>query len=143
MLHQDKIRRRSFKLQSCYSVSSLYSFFCQAPFAIYTAIVSINKFALIANRMLVYRYITILMLTLKSAVNVILYCWFSEKFIISLKTLFKRQNKFDQNSSTTRSVMSRSRQSGSAKIKGGTKDTLVWIPPTKTWSYFFTNLIQS
>ena len=56
-------------------------FICQAPYVIYTAIVSINKFAAHSSGFMVFRYVTMLLLTLKSAVNFILYCWFSEKFL--------------------------------------------------------------
>ena len=59
-------------------------FLCQAPYVIYTAIVSINKFC-ITNGFMLFRYITMLLLTVKSAVNFIVYCWFSEKFRDTLK----------------------------------------------------------
>jgi thyrotropin-releasing hormone receptor len=63
-------------------------FVCQAPYVIYTAIVSINKFAAHSSGLMLFRYVTMLLLTLKSAVNFILYCWFSEKFWATFKKMF-------------------------------------------------------
>ncbi|KAK2159654.1 hypothetical protein NP493_1700g00004 [Ridgeia piscesae] len=61
---------------------------CQAPYVIYTAIVSINAFQMATVHFMLFRYITQLLLTLKSAINFILYCWFSEKFWTTLKKVF-------------------------------------------------------
>ena len=61
-------------------------FICQAPYVIYTAITSINSFSPTPAIML-FRYITMLLLTLKSAINFIIYCWFSEKFWATLKRI--------------------------------------------------------
>ena len=63
-------------------------FVCQAPYVIYTAIASINKYTTISSTFMVFRYVTMLLLTLKSAINFILYCWFSEKFWTTLKKIF-------------------------------------------------------
>ena len=65
-------------------------FLCQAPYVIYTAYVSINKFVAHSHHILLFRDVTILMLTLKSAVNFILYCWFSEKFLTALKGVVRK-----------------------------------------------------
>ena len=49
-------------------------FLCQGPYVIYTATVSINKFILHNHNIRIFRYVTILLLSLKSSVNFILYC---------------------------------------------------------------------
>ena len=61
-------------------------FICQAPYVIYTAINSIHRFAHTPGRML-FRYITMLLLTLKSAVNFVMYSCFSEKFRNTLRKM--------------------------------------------------------
>ena len=61
-------------------------FICQAPYVIYTAITSINSFSPSPDIML-FRHVTMLLLTLKSAINFIIYCWFSEKFYTTLKCI--------------------------------------------------------
>ena len=63
-------------------------FLCQAPYVIYTATTSINKFAIMGSNIMLFRAVTTLLLVLKSAVNFILYCWFSEKFWATLKKIF-------------------------------------------------------
>ena len=64
-------------------------FICQVPYVIYTAIVSINRNNIPASPgLLVFHSITMLLLTLKSAINFILYCWFSEKFWLTLRRIF-------------------------------------------------------
>ena len=87
-------------------------FICQAPYVIYTAIVSINE-CIISDSFHTLRYMTMLLLTTKSAINFILYCWFSEKFCHTLKKLIcvsvfmRRASKnghlyYRRNSTTTR-----------------------------------------
>ena len=66
-------------------------FVCQGPYVIYTAIVSINKYAVGGNGFVVFNYCTIIVLVLKSAINFILYCWFSEKFWATFKFIFCMQ----------------------------------------------------
>ena len=68
-------------------------FICQAPYVIYTAIVSINRYIL-TETLRTLRYVTILMLALKSSVNFLLYCWFSEKFSATFRKLFELKNMF-------------------------------------------------
>ena len=66
-------------------------FVCQAPYVIYTAIASINEYSSVmslSDGFTLFRHITMLLLTLKSAINFIIYCWFSEKFRATLKRLF-------------------------------------------------------
>ena len=63
-------------------------FICQAPYVIYAAIASINAFQNTQHGVHVFRYVAMLLITLKSAVNFILYCWFSEKFWNTLKRIF-------------------------------------------------------
>lgn len=63
-------------------------FICQAPYVIYTATTSINKYASMGPGFLVFRAVTMFLLVLKSALNFILYCWFSEKFLGTLKRIF-------------------------------------------------------
>ena len=58
---------------------------CQFPYIIYTVIASVNKFLSPSSNFHLFRYITIMMLSLKAAINFILYCWFSEKFWVTLK----------------------------------------------------------
>ena len=62
-------------------------FICQAPYVIYMAIGSINRFQNSYGSQ-VFRYVAMLLLTFKSAVNFIIYCWFSEKFWTTLKQVF-------------------------------------------------------
>ena len=73
-------------------------FICQAPYVIYTAVLSINKFVLYSPYLLVFRHITVMMLALKSSINFIIYCWFSERFFASLKKLFSRTKSFRRSS---------------------------------------------
>ena len=61
-------------------------FVCQAPYVIYTAVSSLNM--IVSRGFLLFRYVTMLLLALKSAINFLLYCWFSEKFRVTLKHLF-------------------------------------------------------
>ena len=64
-------------------------FICQAPYVSYTVVVSINKYELHAGPgFLLFRDLATMLLVLKSAVNFILYCWFSEKFWATLKKIF-------------------------------------------------------
>ena len=62
-------------------------FVCQGPYVIYTAIRSTNM-AFVSHALLLLRYVTILLLALKSAINFLLYCWFSEKFRATLRHVF-------------------------------------------------------
>lgn len=64
-------------------------FICTAPYLTYTAINSINSFDTSASGIHLLRYVTILLLTLKSAINFIVYCWFSEKFWLTLKVILR------------------------------------------------------
>ena len=66
-------------------------FICQAPYVVYTAILSINSFKYDSAGLLLFQNITIVVLALKSAVNFIIYCWFSEKFWQTLKKIFCQQ----------------------------------------------------
>lgn len=63
-------------------------FVCTAPYLCYTAVNSVNSFGSSPGIRLL-RYVTILLLTLKSAVNFIVYCWFSEKFWATLKAILR------------------------------------------------------
>ena len=62
-------------------------FICQAPYVTYTAVASIANFGA-TNQTLLFRSVAIILLTIKSSVNFILYCWFSEKFWATLKRSF-------------------------------------------------------
>lgn len=66
-------------------------FICQAPYVIYVAIASMNKNNMMTSGFFLFKDITMLLLTLKSAVNFILYCWFSERFRATLKRTFCTQ----------------------------------------------------
>ncbi len=71
-------------------------FLCQAPYVIYTAIASINSYSsstgiTSSQTFMLFKAITKLLLTLKSAINFIIYCWFSEKFWATLKQIFCMQ----------------------------------------------------
>ena len=83
-------------------------FICQAPYVIYTALVSINKYLLYSDNLRNFRYVAILMLSLKSSVNFVLYCWFSEKFVVTFRRIFEIRLMFKsrpdgrQNSLTSR-----------------------------------------
>lgn len=63
-------------------------FVCSAPYLGYTAVNSVNSFGS-SPAIQLLRYVTILLLTLKSAVNFIVYCWFSEKFRVTLKAVLR------------------------------------------------------
>ena len=63
-------------------------FVCQAPYVVYTAMTSIDPAVIANSNFQIFHNITLLLLTLKSAVNFILYCWFSEKFWATLKRIF-------------------------------------------------------
>ena len=83
-------------------------FICQAPYVIYTAVVSINR-CILSDSFYTLRYMTMLLLTTKSAINFVLYCCFSEKFCQTLKKLIcvsvrksnKNGNQYFRRSSTT------------------------------------------
>jgi len=55
---------------------------------VYSAIVSIRRFSGPTVALLVFQLLAVLLLALKSAVNFIVYCWFSEKFRVTLGRLF-------------------------------------------------------
>ena len=97
---------------------------CQAPYVIYTAIVSINAFQVATAHFMIFRYVTQLLLTLKSAINFILYCWFSEKFWATLKRVFcMEQRLFKRKPSNTEGVS----QNGTSyrSLNGNTRDTIL------------------
>ena len=97
---------------------------CQAPYVIYTAIVSINAFQIATAHFMIFRYVTQLLLTLKSAINFILYCWFSEKFWTTLKKVFcVEQRLFKRKPSNTEGVS----QNGTSyrSLNGNTRDTVL------------------
>ena len=60
----------------------------QAPYVVYTAVVSIRRFSEPTIALLVFKLLAVLLLALKSAVNFIVYCWFSEKFRVTLGRVF-------------------------------------------------------
>ena len=78
-------------------------FVCQAPYVIYVAMASTNNVPVAS--FVLFRDIAMLLLTFKSAINFLIYCWFSERFRATLKRTFctKRcldaYNKNDPNSS--------------------------------------------
>ena len=61
-------------------------FLCQSPYIIYVAINSVRPQN--TATFAVFKSVAMLLLTLKSAVNFILYCWFSERFRVTLKRTF-------------------------------------------------------
>jgi len=67
----------------------LVYFACQGPYVIYTAVVSINLYTLGSSYTLLFKSTARLLLTVKSALNFILYCWFSEKFRATLKKILR------------------------------------------------------
>ena len=60
---------------------------CQSPYVIYTAIASTASFHIHNPNFMIFRYVTLMLLSIKAAVNFIVYCWFSEKFLETLKRL--------------------------------------------------------
>jgi len=50
----------------------------QAPYVLYTAVVSIRRFSSPTGPLMIFKLLAVLLLALKSAVNFIVYCWFSE-----------------------------------------------------------------
>lgn len=68
----------------------LVFFVCQAPYVIYTAIVSINHNYIESAEFTQFHAVTKLLLTFKAAANFILYCWFSERFLLTLRRLCRR-----------------------------------------------------
>lgn len=66
----------------------MVAFVCQAPYVVYTAINSITKFTHVSSLFRVFRQVTILLLTLKSALNFVVYCWSREKFWMTLRSFF-------------------------------------------------------
>ena len=63
-------------------------FVCQVPYVVYMAIMSVTKYKPLAINLGPFRHIAILLLALKSAINFLLYCWFSEKFWATFKRTF-------------------------------------------------------
>lgn len=62
---------------------------CQAPYVVYNYLMSVKLTMFQGSRFyLVFMSISVLLAALKSAVNFILYCWFSEKFWITFKRIF-------------------------------------------------------
>ena len=59
-------------------------FACQAPYVIY---ISLSSLVTLSQGFLLFKNVTLLLLALKSAINFLLYCWFSEKFRATLKHL--------------------------------------------------------
>ena len=60
-------------------------FVCQAPYVVYIALTTTGLVHLTTTGFFLFRDVTMLLLTLKSAVNFILYCWFSERFRVTLR----------------------------------------------------------
>jgi len=61
----------------------------QAPYVVYTAVVSIRRFDEPTPALITFKLLAVLLLAVKSAVNFIVYCWFSEKFRLTLGRLFR------------------------------------------------------
>lgn len=73
---------------TCMLISIIVVFFvCQMPFAGCASIQGVRP-DLATHGLILFRYVAMFMLTLKPVFNFILYCWFSEKFLIALKRLF-------------------------------------------------------
>jgi len=56
---------------------------------VYTVIVSVRRFTEPTGALLTFKLIAILLLAVKSAVNFIVYCWFSEKFSVTLTCVIR------------------------------------------------------
>jgi len=52
------------------------------------AVVSIRRFSSPTVALLLFKLLAVLLLALKSAVNFVVYCWFSEKFRVTLSRVF-------------------------------------------------------
>ena len=61
----------------------------QAPYVVYTAVMSIRRLDEPSVALLTFRLLAVLLLAVKSAVNFIVYCWFSEKFRVTLGRVFR------------------------------------------------------
>ncbi len=86
--HKNIIQREELQITIMLISVIMVFFICQAPYVIYTAMASLSMYQAFSPGFMLFRYITMLLLTLKSAVNFILYCWFSEKFWATLKRIF-------------------------------------------------------
>ncbi|ELT94998.1 hypothetical protein CAPTEDRAFT_215199 [Capitella teleta] len=101
-------------------------FICQAPYVVYTAIFSINKDILSSGSstgFLIFHQLAIVVLAFKSAVNFIIYCWFSEKFWATLKKIFCRYQicrRFQENNAPNNSYYNLRRYSNNC-----TRDTSI------------------
>ena len=62
-------------------------FICQAPYVIYVAVTNVRRYdaAIMTVSFIRFNSAAMLLLTLKSAVNFVLYCWFSESFWATLR----------------------------------------------------------
>jgi hypothetical protein len=61
----------------------------QTPYVVYSAVASIRGEMEATAGALLLLNVALLLVTLKSAVNFIIYCWFSEKFRATLKRVFR------------------------------------------------------
>ncbi|XP_069142749.1 sex peptide receptor-related protein 2-like isoform X4 [Argopecten irradians] len=115
-------------------ISIIFVFFvCQSPYVITMAYRNIHKYTsptiLGSLTMKIVADATILMLALKSAINFILYCWFSEKFWNTFKRTFciryclKRYNTRRQNGHTVHSA-DQVGSNSARKTSCMTKDTI-------------------
>ncbi|CAH1783894.1 unnamed protein product [Owenia fusiformis] len=65
-------------------------FICQAPMVIFTSLFNLNKTRIINTitpTLFTFMSVSKLLITIKSAVNFVLYCWFSEKFWQTFKKI--------------------------------------------------------
>ncbi|XP_014787772.1 sex peptide receptor-related protein 2 [Octopus bimaculoides] len=60
---------------------------CQAPYVLYNYLISIQAGSLRSRNHLLIMAISILLAALKSSINFVLYCWFSERFWTTFKTI--------------------------------------------------------
>ena len=61
---------------------------CQTPYVVYNAVVSILRFEVpqsLVDSFSLWRLVSVLLVSLKSAVNFVVYCWFSEEFWVTVK----------------------------------------------------------
>ena len=77
-------------------------FVCEAPYVVMNAFLDQNSFD--RHTFYIFWYITILLISLKSCFNFILYCWFSERFweTLKLKLCFTLCNEGRRNFSASR-----------------------------------------
>lgn len=74
-------------------------FLCHAPYVVYNFIAVLTKYIYSRSPAMgftrafrTFLHVSLLLLSVKSAVNFILYCWFSEKFRVTFKRLFCMPN---------------------------------------------------